>query len=73
MGKSTNQGVIENLTSNAEVLIDGENCEFGDNSKIDSQVGWCFYCLGAIGEQWNKDHLLLPFLSSLDCIVSEPV
>ena len=39
MGKSTNQGVIENLTSNAEVLIDGENCEFGDNSKIDSQVG----------------------------------
>lgn len=39
MGKSTNQGVIENLTSNAKVLIDGENCEFGDNSKIDSQVG----------------------------------
>ena len=37
MGKITNQGVIENLTSNAEVLIDGENCEFGDNSKVDSQ------------------------------------
>ena len=25
MGKITNQGVIENLTSNAEVLIDGES------------------------------------------------
>lgn len=33
MRKNTNQGVIEELTSNAQVLIDGKNCEFGDNSR----------------------------------------
>ena len=35
MGKRTNKGVIEKSTSNAEVLIGGENCEFGDNSRVD--------------------------------------
>lgn len=39
MGKSSNQKVILKLTSNAEVLILGENCKFEDNSRADWQLG----------------------------------